>query len=213
MTPRTIIGFDRRVTLYMDNFQFSVQTIEGLARHDCDPPYPATISAELWPRPKDINNIERRSRNEFGLLFFPEESEFPSVLVAFSVDQSALDDWLRPPYFMPFPEIYLFPEMGWRSLGYDIVNNGLHWSCIYDLRLLTSAMCQLVGDGERLLNRHGLIDSIEVAEELKLQLDKFGPPVDSPFQVVKVLAKISPRATPETKPTTLPPPPTGAAAA
>jgi hypothetical protein len=75
-------------------------------------------------------------------------------------------------------------------LGYDIVDSGLQLSAIYGLHMLTPEVCQTVGCGNDLLNRHGLVANLEIALELKRIFDEIDPVVHSYYQVVKVHAKL-----------------------
>ena len=184
-----VIGFDRRRLPFMTTFRFT--TAQAIRHVDLGPPYPATRSPEVWPRPANVDEIPSTELNEFNLLHLPEEAEEPSVTVAFSVDKSVLDSWPREPYVLPVPELYLFAERGWRVLGYDIVDGGLQMSALYDTYALTPAVIDAMGVGNDLLNCFGLIPSLELASKLKLHLDVVGPEFYAYYEVVKVLAKLN----------------------
>jgi hypothetical protein len=186
----TVFGFDRRILPFMTAFRFNVSETQLLSQVDRGPPYPATISPEVWLRPKDIDEIPSNQLNQVNLSFLPEESVEKSVQVAFSVEKSVIDDWPREPAILPISEIYLFPERGWRVLGYDIVDSGLQFSAIYGLRMLTPEACQVVGCNNDLLNRHGLVANFEMAWKLKQLFDSIDPLVHAYYQVVKVHAKL-----------------------
>lgn len=187
-SARTVIGFDRRLLPFMTVYRFS--TAAGVRHVDVGPPYPASLSPQIWRRPKDIDEIPLEQLNAFNLQYLPEESEEHSILVAFSVATSALDErsWGRS--IVPICERFLLAERGWRVLGYDLADRSIKISALYEAYTLTPGICDAIGVGDDLLNRHGLMPTLEIAEELKLLFDKEDPDVHSPHQIVKVHAKI-----------------------
>jgi hypothetical protein len=190
ISTMAVFGFDRRILPFMTAFRFTVSETHLLSQVDRGPPYPATISPQVWLRPKDIDEIPSNQLNQVNLSFLPEESVEKSVQVAFSVAKSVIDDWPREPSILPIPEVYLFPERGWRVLGYDIVDSGLQFSAIYGLRMLTPEVCRAAGCGDDLLNRHGLVANFEMALKLKHLFDDIDPVVHAYYQVVKVHVKV-----------------------
>ncbi len=183
-----IIGFDRRLLPFMTAFRFA--PTPTLRQVDCGPPYPATISPEIWRRPKNIEEIPRHQFNEVNLLYLPEASAEPSVEVAFLVDSAVLDGWSQRPHLPCIAEEFLIPDRGWKILGYDIVDSGLQLSALYGLHVLQQSDCDAIGVGKDLLNRFGLVSSLEIARCMKERFNEFGPVVHSNYQIVKVYVKL-----------------------
>ena len=183
-----VFGFDRRSVPYLDNFEFS-RLEAALPQIGSGPPYPTTIAQRIWPRAADLDRIDDRTLNEFNLLFLPEESREKSVAVAFSVRSSVLDGWPWIPNAVRFPEVYLFQERGWRTLGYEIVDGGLQISCLYEVQLLTPYQCEEIISVDPILNGHGLIESLDVAVALKKSFDGSAPKSHTPLEIVKVLVR------------------------
>jgi hypothetical protein len=188
-SARTVFGFDRRLEPFMTTFRFDSSV--PVREVDCGPPYPATISPEIWRRPKNIEEIPSSQLNEFNLLFLPDESAEPSVTVAFSVAEAVLNGWPRSPHIVPVTESILSHERGWRALGYDVVDRGLQLSALYGLHMLRPGVCDAVGVGEGLLNRFGLVPTLEIASALKMHFDSIDPAIHAFFQIVKVHVKIN----------------------
>ena len=189
-----VIGFDRRLLPFMTTFRFSVADIrsslvETVRWGRPTPPFPASRSPEVWPRAINVDEIPSSQLNEFNLLHLPEEAAEASVTVAFAVDQSVLDCWTREPYALTIAELYLSPERGWRTLGYDVTSSELQISALYDTHTLKPAVVEALGVGNDLLNRFGLIPGLELATALKQHLDVAAPDL-AYFEVVKVFVKL-----------------------
>ena len=183
-----VIGFDRRRLPFMTTFRFT--TAQAIRHVDLGPPYPATRSPEVWPRAINVYEIPSSELNEFNLLHLPEDAEESSATVAFSVDKAVLDCWPRELFLLAVPEVYLYAERGWRVLGYDVTSSELQFSALYDTHTLTPSVVEAMGVGNDLLNRFGLVPTLELARQLKQHLDISVPEL-AYFEVIKVHVKLN----------------------
>jgi hypothetical protein len=184
-----VVGFDLRQSPILD-----LGGAKKLGEHwptdgPAQPPYPATISAQTWPRSAQCASVDHPETNGINLLWLPDAQivDQDAISVAFSLRSADAAIFEKNSWVLPIDEGYLSPSFGWQLLGYDVADSGLSYSGFYGFTWKPGEMVPVFAGLDLVFNRYGLIDdeglAIEAAERLTARMQDDN---HSPFYPVRV---------------------------
>jgi hypothetical protein len=157
-------------------------------------PYPATISSQTWLRSEACENFEHPLLNSANLLWLPDAQylDGKSISVAFSMRVADVASFEKEGWYLHIDEGFLDVSLGWRLLGYDVVDSYLCFSAFYGFTWKEGELASILADQDVTFNRRGLLDREADAERLTqlFSLDE-GTASHRPFYPVRVWAQMN----------------------